>query len=67
MFIMVKAKKTGKMDLVMQAHSLQVRRTDMVFTNGLTKLHTKVAGSTTRCVVRELTSGVMAVPTQENG
>ncbi len=67
MFIMAKARSSGKTALVTQALLLQVRRTVMASTNGLTKLLTKAAGSTTRCVVKGLTNGVMGVPTQENG
>ena len=67
MFIMAKVKSSGKTVQATRAHSPQVRRTDMVFTNGLTKLLTKAAGSITRCVVKVHTNGVMGVPTQENG
>ena len=67
MFIMAKARSSGKTALVTQARLLQVRRTVTAYTSGLTKLLTKAAGSTTRCVVKGLTNGVMGVPTQENG
>lgn len=44
MSIMVRERKSGKMDLVTLGHSPQVRRTDMEFTNGQIKLLMKVVG-----------------------
>jgi len=44
MFIMGKVKSSGRMAQVMLVLSLQVKRTDTEFTNGLTKHLMKVVG-----------------------
>ena len=44
MFIMARVKSSGKTDPATRVHSLQVRRTDMEFTNGLIRPPTKVVG-----------------------
>lgn len=67
MSIMVRVKSFGKMVPVTQVRSLQVKRTDMGFTNGQIRLPMKVVGSTTGCVERAPISGVMGELTRANG
>ncbi len=67
MFIMVKERKNGKMDLHFKDNMHKERKMDLAFINGLTQLCTKETGPTIKCAARELILGMMGEFTQESG